>query len=88
MKEENNDFDVTSPKNMLMWFGEETVENYRKMKSNRVKSEVRQRLLNSVLDSWSKGYKLLNEAETVENLRSRIEALETLEDEKGIRAVK
>jgi hypothetical protein len=88
MSEEKEFFNVKSPSAMLQWFGEETVENYRKMKSNRVKSETRQRLLNSILDSWSKGYKLLSEHETVEDLRQRLEALEESIEYKNVRMIK
>lgn len=82
---ENKEPNFDSPKSVLSWWGELTLDNYQKMVSNRTKSETRQRLLNQILDSWSRGYKLLNEAETIEDLRSRLEALE---DYQELRAVK
>jgi ABC-type phosphate/phosphonate transport system substrate-binding protein len=73
------------PKSMMQFFAEESISNYGTMKRNKTRADVRQRVLNSLMDVWQRARKSINDSELLDELQAR---LEELEKERGLRKVK
>ena len=76
-----------NPTDVTVWYGNMVIHFLRLMR--KAKAGQRLRALNSAVDSWQKAYKLASDSTELEELKQRLDQLQSqLDREQGIRAVR